>query len=150
MGEKQAAFDAHDIQRKTKDSSDDRDVIIGTRLRARRNLMGWSQQVLGDKVGITFQQVQKYERGTNKISATRLMDFSKIFEVPVTYFYGAINNSNKIGVAAVSDTEQDDFEGDIMTRKETIRLIQAYYSIEDPKVRENVLKLVKSMAEADN
>lgn len=141
-----------ETKRKTKGTPDEVDVHVGSRLRVRRSLMGLSQDALADAVGITFQQIQKYERGANRISAGRLFQFSKILEVPVSFFYEQLSNANTNSQAyGLSDNEQDGFEAapqdDIMTRKETIDLIRTYYSVEDEDTRKDIAKFIKSMAE---
>ncbi|MCB1650970.1 MAG: helix-turn-helix transcriptional regulator [Alphaproteobacteria bacterium] len=132
------------------------DVHVGQRLRVRRSLLGLSQEKLASLIGLTFQQIQKYERGTNRISAGRLYEFSKLLEVPVQYFFEQmdINVANKQGTASyqgLSDNKQEGFEGndndDIMTRKETLDLIRTYYTIKDPETRKDIIKFIKSMAE---
>lgn len=133
---------------KTKTVADDRDQIIGQRLRARRNLLKMSQKKLAEAIGLTFQQVQKYELGINKISAVRLMDFCKTLDVSISYFYAGLADIGEKTPASlrVSETAQATLEDDPMLRKETLDLVRAYYQIEDPKIRQNMLKLVKSMA----
>lgn len=125
------------------------DEHVGVQLRLRRSLMGMSQEKLAEQVGITFQQIQKYENGANRVSASRLYEFSKILDTSVSFFfdnYGANENVHALGFA---DNEQSPFDGqqDIMSRKETLELIRVYYSIESPKLRRDLFKLVKSMAE---
>lgn len=125
------------------------DENVGMQLRQRRSLLGLSQERLAEQVGITFQQIQKYENGANRISASRLYEFSKVLDIPVTFFF---ENSNDTGLRAVTgfaENEQAEFEGpeDVMKRKETLELIRVYYSIENPKLRKDLFKLVKSMAE---
>ena len=124
------------------------DEHVGLQLRQRRALLGLSQERLAEQVGITFQQIQKYENGANRVSASRLYEFSKVLEIPVTFFfenYGS--NENKL--LGFAEGEQAGFEGpdDVMKRKETIELIRVYYSIGNPKLRKDLFKLVKSMAE---
>ncbi len=124
------------------------DEHIGTRLRQRRALLGMTQEKLAEAVGITFQQVQKYENGANRISAGRLLEFSTILDVAVDYFYDGAKGARKpIGLA---DNGQTPFEGpeDIMQRKETLELIRVYYSIQSPKLRKDLFNLVKSMADS--
>lgn len=125
------------------------DEFIGTRLRQRRALMGMTQEKLADAVGITFQQVQKYENGANRISAGRLFEFSNILDVPVDYFYDGAKGGKKTA-AGLAESGQSPFEGpeDIMQRKETLELIRVYYSIQSPKLRKDLFNLVKSMAES--
>ena len=125
------------------------DEHVGVQLRQRRALLGLSQEKLADQVGITFQQIQKYENGANRVSASRLYEFSKVLEIPVTFFFESYgSNENKsLGFA---EGDQAGFEGpdDVLKRKETIELIRVYYSIENPKLRKDLFKLVKSMAES--
>lgn len=127
------------------------DEHIGMRLRQRRALMGMTQEKLAEAVGITFQQVQKYENGANRISAGRLYEFSAILEVPVDYFYEGVKGGRKGAAAAgMAEPGQAAFDGpeDIMQRKETLELIRVYYSIQSPKLRKDLFNLVKSMAES--
>lgn len=136
-------------KRKTKGTPDPVDVHVGQRLRVRRSLLGLSQEKLAESIGLTFQQIQKYERGMNRISAGRLYQFSKILDVPIAYFFeqfGFADNQNaRYGMA---DNEQEEFgAGDLMQDKETLDLIRAYYSINDPKMRKDIYKFVKSMAD---
>ena len=111
--------------------------------------MGLSQERLAERVGITFQQIQKYENGANRVSASRLYEFSKVLEIPVGFFFDNYGSNENKAMAGFSDNDQAGFEGadDIMSRKETIELIRVYYSIDNPKLRKDLFKLVKSMAE---
>lgn len=124
------------------------DEHIGTRLRQRRALLGMTQEKLAEAVGITFQQVQKYENGANRISAGRLFEFSTILDIPVDYFYDGAKGGKK--AAGLAENGQAAFEGpeDIMQRKETLELIRVYYSIQSPKLRKDLFNLVKSMADS--
>jgi transcriptional regulator with XRE-family HTH domain len=129
------------------------DVHVGSRLRLRRNLVGMSQDQLGSASNLTFQQIQKYERGANRMSASRLYQLAKILNVTVTWFFDemppALANKN---LQELSDGEQAGLEdappGDqqILQRRETLELIRAYYRITDRKQRRKVYDLVKSMA----
>lgn len=146
-------------KRKTKGTPDNVDVHVGQRLRIRRSLLGMSQEKLAEAIGLTFQQIQKYERGTNRVSAGRLYQFSKILGVPIAYFYeqfGEVFPQGKTAQYGLSDQDQESFDGpspsqdyeaDIMKKRETIDLVRSYYSIQDPKIRKDVLKLMKSMAQ---
>ncbi len=136
-------------KRKTKGTANSVDVHVGQRLRVRRSLLGLSQEKLADAIGLTFQQVQKYERGMNRISAGRLYQFSKILDVPVAYFFEQLGHAaeNQNVARGFSDNEQDEFmPADLMNSKETLDLIRAYYSITDEETRKNIYKFVKSMA----
>lgn len=126
------------------------DVHVGERLRSRRSLLGLTQEKLAETVDLTFQQIQKYERGTNRVSASRLWQFSKVLKVPISYFFE--NYSEKAGAPepayGLSDNEQEGFsgEGDLMEKKETLALVREYYSIPDPKLRRDLFKMIKTMA----
>lgn len=137
--------------RKTKGMPDKVDVHVGNRLRVRRTLLGISQEKLAGAIGLTFQQVQKYERGLNRISAGRLYQFSKILDIPVAYFYENINQNQAPGL---SDGEQQGFNSetaaaseDVMSKKETVDLLRAYYSIDDENARKDILRFIRSMAQ---
>lgn len=125
------------------------DERLGMLLRQRRSLLGLSQEKLAEQVGVTFQQIQKYENGANRISASRLSDFSKVLNTPVELFYSGADSAPGTSTYGFADNDQASFEGpeDIMKRKETLELIRVYYSIESPKLRKDLFKLVKSMAE---
>ncbi|MCB9984020.1 MAG: helix-turn-helix transcriptional regulator [Rhodospirillales bacterium] len=138
------------MSKKTKGGPSEIDVHVGQRLRVRRALLGLSQEKLASALGLTFQQIQKYERGTNRISAGRLYDLSKILDVPVSYFFEQVGLSQNAqrAVAGLSDNDQDSFDSeDLMSRKETIDLVRTYYSVPDPAMRKDILKFIKSMAE---
>ncbi len=151
-------------KRKTKGIPDLVDKHVGLQLRSRRSLLGLSQEKLADAVGVTFQQVQKYERGTNRVSASRLFSFSKILDVSIDYFYEGLEKANILTPAngrGMSDNQQEGFTGlaskqgknlpeDLMLQKETIDLVRTYYSVKDPKTRKDILKFVKSMAKNIN
>ena len=128
------------------------DVHVGARVRLRRTLLGLSQEKLGEAIGLTFQQVQKYERGANRIGASRLYDLSRVLQVPVSYFFEEMSDE----VAAKSPgqlrgvtQEQDTYEPDPMAKRETLELVRAYYRIKDPQVRRRVFDLAKALAAAD-
>lgn len=126
------------------------DVHVGARLRLRRTLLGLSQEALGDYVGLTFQQIQKYERGANRIGASRVYEFSSILSVPVSFFFddlpSELNTHEGRFAAGLRDNEADDYEADPLARRETLELVRAYYSITDPKVRKDLANLVRSIA----
>ena len=126
------------------------DVHVGGRVRLRRTLLGMSQEKLGAAVGLTFQQIQKYERGTNRISASRLYEFSKILYVPVSYFFeempGDLETHAGRLKAGLRDQEQEEIERDPLIKRETLELVRAYYRIASPRVRKRVFELAKSLA----
>ena len=126
------------------------DVHVGTRLRLARHMNNLSQETLGSAVGLTFQQIQKYERGSNRIGASRLFQFSEILDVSVGYFFDEMPDAIKSREGAyktgMSDQSQNTFETDAMNRRETLELVRNYYRIPDPEVRKNVYELAKTLA----
>lgn len=139
--------------RKTKGRSNPVDGYVGGRLRLRRTLLGLSQEKLAEAIGLTFQQVQKYERGTNRISASRLYQFAKILDVPVSYFFdqyeGSDHLAQPLAESGLADNRQEAFTDgdDLMNRKETIDLVRVYYSLDNEKLRKDLFKLLKTMAD---
>lgn len=131
------------------------DVHVGTRVRLRRTLLGLSQERLGEALGLTFQQIQKYERGVNRIGASRLFDLARVLDVPIGFFFddmpGGPNgnlSAHRSRIAGFSET-QDAFENDTLNKRETLELVRAYYRITEPAVRKRVFELIKSLAPAD-
>lgn len=130
------------------------DVHVGGRIRLRRTLMGMSQERLGEALGLTFQQVQKYERGVNRVGASRLFDLSRVLDVSISFFFddmpeplagmhGTHQTSRVVGGFAEA---QDGFGADdALNRRETLELVRAYYRITDASVRKRVFELIKSM-----
>lgn len=132
------------------------DEHVGARVRLRRAVLGLSQEELSDQLGITFQQIQKYERGSNRISASRLFHIAQVLGVDVSYFFDGFNPDSPGRAYGFSDTAQDNFEwlehedGDLMERKETIDLIRTYYSVQDETVRRSFVKMLKALVESQN
>ena len=131
------------------------DVHVGKRVRLRRTLLGMSQEQLGASLNITFQQVQKYERGANRISASRLWDISQILDVQISYFFDDMTDDTmRSSPRQVSGGENIDFDDDNvrdpMARRETLELVRTYYSIESSKVRKRISEMVKSLAATIN
>ena len=131
------------------------DVFVGQKLKNRRNLIGITQESLAEAAGITFQQVQKYEKVRNRLSASRLFQFARVLDIPVSYFFeGFFAPDSKIGLTGMADNDQEEFgveddgEEDLMDRKETIDLVRTYYTIPDEKVRKDFLKILKQMAKS--
>jgi transcriptional regulator with XRE-family HTH domain len=120
------------------------DIQVGNRVRIRRMLIGMSQERLGGLLGLTFQQVQKYEKGVNRIGAGRLFEVSRILNVPVDFFYEGVND------AAPGANETDGAPVmDFISSGEGLQLSLAFMKIKDAKVRKRVLDLVKSLAEEE-
>lgn len=126
------------------------DVHVGLRVRLRRTLLGLSQERLGAAVGLTFQQIQKYERGANRIGASRLYEFSKILDVPISYFFEDIPGELKTHAgrfkAGLRDHDQEEITRDPLVKRETLELVRAYYRIQSPRARKRLFELTKSLA----
>lgn len=108
------------------------DVHVGKRVRHRRWMVGMTQQQLAEKVGIKFQQIQKYETGMNRVSASRLWDISEALDVPVSFFFDGIEEQEGV---EVSDTKNSTIPGDIMADKEALELVRSYYAIPENQRR---------------
>jgi transcriptional regulator with XRE-family HTH domain len=138
-----------------RDNPDPIDIHVGGRLRLRRNLVGMSQEQLGKASGLTFQQIQKYERGANRMGASRLFQLARILEIDVSWFFGDLPAKMGAESAAVPPLENPDHlqpkvtETDtrILQRRETLEVIRAYYRILDPRQRRKIYELIKSMSE---
>lgn len=129
------------------------DVHVGKRIRLRRTLIGLTQEQLAQGLSITFQQVQKYERGSNRVSASRLWDFSQLLDVEIGYFFEEMSSLTKLNsprLIAFSDNkiEMDIQAKDTMARRETLELVRTYYSVQDPHVRKRIAEIVKAIAQA--
>ena len=130
------------------------DKHVGRRARLRRTLLGMSQEQLGAELNITFQQVQKYERGANRVSASRLWDISQILDAPIGYFFDDMSettmrsSSRRVASGVDVDGKGRDSVKDPMARRETLELVRAYYSIEDTSLRKRAADMVKSIAAA--
>ena len=130
------------------------DVHVGTRMRQRRALLGMSQSTLGNAVDLTFQQVQKYERGSNRISASRLVEFAKVLDVPVSFFFDELpakavaGHLGDRGKSAREKATPFEHERDPLIKRETLELVRAYYKIREPKVRKQLFETVKALGAA--
>ena len=117
------------------------DIYVGSRVRVRRTILGFSQEKLAEQLGITFQQVQKYENGSNRMGSSRLYAISRILNVPVSFMFEGYNSSDEIKVSeSVSKFDKQ------MRSRETIELMKAYYAIKDENVRRKLLEMVKAVA----
>ncbi len=124
------------------------DVHVGARLRQRRTLLGMNQTKVADALGLTFQQVQKYERGATRIGASRLFALSRVLDVPVEYFF----DDMPAAVAASSPAQgggkakkPPSYEPDPMATRETMEFVRAYYKIKDAEVRTRLRELTKAI-----
>jgi len=133
---------------KTKNSPDDRDRIIGMRLKAYREIKGFSQVELGESIGVTFQQIQKYESGKNKVSVSRLIDVCGILDTSLMSFLTGLADAQNAHVIAVSDVKQDRIIQDPDRNKEIEELLKIYNSVETVEDRMEILNVLKALASA--
>src|SRR3954452_17146545 len=123
------------------------DIRVGARLRLRRNMLGLSQEKLGEAIGLTFQQVQKYERGANHIGASRLHDLSRVLDVPVSFFFDDMDPVRAPAIpAGFAEPAAEAFDSDPLRRRETVELVSAYYRIDDTALRRRLFELARALA----
>ena len=134
------------------------DVHVGARMRQRRSLLGMSQTAVGIAVGLTFQQIQKYENGSNRISSSSLFEFAKALDVPVSYFFDEIP-SNALAGRPMSGRGRKGLgeagtpfeqEKDPLIKRETLELVRAYYKIREARVRKRIFEMVKTVGAASH
>lgn len=128
------------------------DVHVGQRVRQRRTLLGMSQEKLAEAIGLTFQQVQKYERGANRVGSSRLFDLARVLDVPISYFFedmeanvAAKSPSRLMGVSE-SKLQPYTVEPDPLAKRETLELVRAYLRISDPQIKRRLFELAKALA----
>jgi len=127
------------------------DRHVGSRLRMRRVLMGMSQEKLGDHLGVTFQQVQKYEKGMNRIGASRLQNASRALEVPVEFFFrDAPQFEAGDAMPDITGAADSNFVADFLSSNEGVELNQAFVRIKDRKLRRRIVELVRAAAGVDD
>lgn len=123
------------------------DLLIGERLKELRKIKNLTQEDVAEKLGVSFQQIQKYENGKNRISFSKLYELSNFMKIPMESFVANLDGSQNKGL---SDNNQSNYmaaQNDSISQKETDDLLKIYYSIEDPLLRKNLLKFIKTMAE---
>ncbi len=128
------------------------DIHVGQKLRQRRLMLGLTQEKLGGILGLTFQQVQKYERGQNRVSASRLFEIARALRVPVTYFFD--DAPDMVMAGGLSDQKQAPIGNELprphdYNSRETSELLRAYFRVEDPKKRKRVLDLIRAMSDEE-
>lgn len=120
------------------------DIHVGGRIRLRRTMLGMSQEKLGDSLGITFQQIQKYEKGTNRVGASRLQNISSVLNVPISFFFEDLQGvENPTGLEEPNSTT---YVVDFLSSSEGLELNRSFVAISDPKVRRKIIELVKTLA----
>ncbi len=126
------------------------DRHVGSRVRMRRMMLGMSQEKLGDALGLTFQQVQKYEKGTNRIGASRLHQIARVLSVPVEFFYEGAPQVEGAGSGGggFAEAPPSGYVSDFLTTSEGLELIKAFIEIKDPKVRRKLVDLAKALGQA--
>ena len=129
------------------------DIHVGQRVRMRRTILGITQEKLAHVIGVSFQQVQKYERGVNRMGSSRLYDMANVLNVPVQYFFDEMDKKVadqaprlRAGLSEVPDVEQPN---DPMAKRETLELVRAYYKVTDYKMRKGVLDLLRTMSKTN-
>ena len=126
----------------------DVDRHVGSRVRMRRMMVGMSQEKLGDSCGITFQQIQKYEKGTNRIGASRLHQIARILEVPVEFFYEGAPSDQGSGETPVGDGNARSMT-EFLATSEGLELVKAFTAIKDQKVRRRIVDLARAVAASE-
>jgi transcriptional regulator with XRE-family HTH domain len=116
------------------------DAHVGRRIRMRRMILNLSQTDLGEKSGITFQQIQKYEKGANRVSASRLQEFAKMLDVPVSFFFEGLTNGAKLKNAP------EDLAQQLLATRDGIELTKAFISIDDKPLRRSIVNMVEEVA----
>jgi transcriptional regulator with XRE-family HTH domain len=134
------------------------DKHVGARIRLRRNILHLTQQKLADLLGLTFQQVQKYEKGLNRVGASRLWDISRVLEVSMDFFFEDMDNEVatqsprmlKANEKYILAEKQHTFKDDPMNRKETLELIRAYYKIPNRKIAKELFELIVMLSKSNS
>jgi transcriptional regulator with XRE-family HTH domain len=151
MHKARATFEAPENMRRAaekrmiKKAPNPTDKHVGARVRMRRMMLAMSQEKLGDALGLTFQQVQKYEKGTNRIGASRLQQISNILQVPVSFFFeGSPNNSNP--ESGFSEAPSPSYVSDFLATSDGLALTRAFMKIKTPKLRRRIVDLVEQIA----
>ena len=127
------------------------DVYVGRRLRLKRTILGMSQESVGKQIGVTFQQIQKYERGINRMGASRLYDFARALGVQISYFFEGYGDyvADDHASLAMNEPEAAKFESEKINNRETLEIMRAYYRIKNPAVRKRIVDLIKVMSIED-
>jgi transcriptional regulator with XRE-family HTH domain len=125
------------------------DRHVGSRVRMRRMMLGMSQEKLGDALSLTFQQVQKYEKGTNRIGASRLQQIAGILQVPVSFFFEGAPQTGE-APAGMNEAPSPTYVADFLTTSDGLTLTKAFMQIKNPKLRRRIVDLVEQIAEDQN
>jgi transcriptional regulator with XRE-family HTH domain len=123
------------------------DKHVGSRVRMRRMMLSMSQEKLGDALGLTFQQVQKYEKGTNRIGASRLQQISDILQVPVSFFFEGAPSSTAQPVVGMGEAPSPAYVSDFLATSDGLALTKAFVQIKDGKLRRRIVDLVEAIVD---
>ena len=126
------------------------DIHVGSRVRLRRMMLGMSQEKLGEQLGITFQQIQKYEKGTNRIGASRLQHIARVLTVPVAFFFEDAPGAPAQTPGGLSESKSVNYIVDFLSSSEGIQLNKAFVRVKDAKLRRRIIDLVRAMAGDDD
>lgn len=121
------------------------DIYVGSRVRLRRMMLSMSQEKLGEHLGITFQQIQKYEKGTNRIGASRLQHIATTLEVPVSFFFEDAPGTPQ-EAAGLGEARPENYVIDFLSSSEGLQLNRAFVQIKEPKIRRKIVELVREIA----
>lgn len=134
------------VDKENKKRPNPTDIHVGSRIRLRRNMLGISQERLGESLGITFQQIQKYEKGTNRVGASRLQAIASILGVPVAFFFEDAPGQDAGEPRGLAEDTSTTYVVDFLNSTEGLQLNRAFVRISDPKVRRKIVDLVKVLA----
>jgi len=124
------------------------DIHVGSRVRLRRTMVGMSQEKLGDALGITFQQIQKYEKGANRVGASRLQEISRVLQTPISFFFEDAPGSDTDAASGFKESNSTNYVVDFLSSSDGLQLNRAFVKITDPKVRRKLVELTKALANA--
>ena len=148
MAKDEEALDDHEAEERSSRRPNPIDAHVGSRVRLRRMLLGMSQEKLGEHLGLTFQQVQKYEKGVNRIGASRLFDLSHVLGVPVQFFYADVpaGGAEAAMTAGFAERPAESYVVEFLSGREGLELNKAFVRISDPRVRRSIVELVRALA----
>ena len=123
------------------------DIHVGSRVRLRRTMLGMSQEKLGEHLGITFQQIQKYEKGTNRVGASRLQQIARVLTAPVSFFFEDAPGQEKPSQEGFAEGDTTNYVVDFLSSSEGLQLNRAFVKIKDQKVRRKIIEMVKALSD---
>jgi transcriptional regulator with XRE-family HTH domain len=123
------------------------DIHVGSRVRLRRTMLGMSQEKLGESLGITFQQIQKYEKGTNRVGASRLQQIARVLSTPVSFFFEDAPGQAEGVQSGFAEGDSTNYVVDFLSSSEGLQLNRAFIKIKDAKVRRKIIEMVRALAD---